>query len=144
MANAALDRSPRDNLDELLHIELAAADACRRAADAARTDPLTRGAILSFLSEHEQHASALEALGARRPARSSARPSGAGGQSRFESATAALRRLRADAEVAVRVYRVAMERASPARVPVIRAQRNAWLRQRAWLGARIDAFAPRP
>lgn len=138
MATAAVERSDREILDELLALEVDAVGACLRAVEAVRSDPLTRGALLSFLSEHEQHASALEALGARRRA-----PPGRD-HGPFEGANAALKQLRADAELAVRRYRAAMVRASPTFVPAIRAQCNAWLRHRAWLVARIDAFAPRP
>jgi len=54
------------------------------------------------------------------------------------SSTTALSELRRQAELAVRRYGEAMERLPPPYASLARTHRNVWLRQRAWLGARLS------
>lgn len=128
-------------VDLLRRTEADAAEACRRAATLISGEPLTRGALLAFAAEHEDHRAALEAIAARLP-RPSARSAPTGiSTERMTSPGSALRVLRQHAELAVRRLGEAMTRVPDGLVPTIRGQRNVWLRHRAWLGARIDAFA---
>lgn len=132
-----------ERLDALRRIELDAAAACRRAVELLPADePLTRGQLMSFLAEHEQHASALGALLSKLPTVRKTVPTGLSedfaGRS---SSTPILRVIRRNAEIGVRAYQAALSLVPERLVPVVRTHTNAWLRHRAWLTARIDAFA---
>lgn len=148
------DRDLANLLDELRRIEIDAAAACRRAIERLADEPLTRGQLLSMLSEHESHRVALERLlrsgGLERtlsklPASRGGLPTGllyeASAFDGRRGSTAVLRVIRGNAEVAVRRYQAALRQVPPALEPVIRDQTNVWLRHRAWLTARIEAFA---
>lgn len=145
----ALLRGDREQLAELLDVlrrtEIDAAKACRAAADAIRDEPLTRGTLLSFLAEHEQHRRELEKLlpSAGRPRGRTPTELTADGAIFLDDrgTTAILRVIRRNAEIAVRRYQQALRVVPESVVPMIRAQCNAWLRHRAWLTARIDAFS---
>ena len=145
----ALLRSDRhqlaDTIDQLRRIEKDAAEACRAAASEVRDEPLTRGTLLSFLAEYEQQRRALEgvlpSLGAPKATSETglvADPARFRGNS---GTTALLRIIRRNAEVAVRKYQAALRAVPETLVPLVRSHCNVWLRHRAWLTARIDAFA---
>ncbi|MBI2395619.1 MAG: hypothetical protein HYV09_38995 [Deltaproteobacteria bacterium] len=129
-----------ETVDLLRRTEADAAEACRRAATLISGEPLTRGALLAFAVEHEDHRIALEAIAAKLP-RPRGHPETGISTERMTSPGSALRALRQHAELAARRLGEAMTRLPDGLVPTIRAQRNVWLRHRAWLGARIDAFA---
>jgi hypothetical protein len=142
-------RSDRDDLAELIDLlrrtEVDAAEACSNAAREIRDEPLTRGTLLSFLAEHEQHRRALEGVlpslgryAGKTPTGMSVDPAKA---RKRPGTTAVLAVIRRNAEVAVRRYQAALRAVPEPLEPLIRAQCNAWLRHRAWLTARIDAFA---
>jgi rubrerythrin len=141
--------SDRDQIAELLDLlrrtEIDAAEACRTAADLIRDEPLTRGTLLSFQAEHEQHRRELEKIlpsfglpRGRTATELTADPAIIRGE---RGTTAMLRIIRKNAEIAVRRYQAALRVVPEALIPTIRAQCNAWLRHRAWLTARIEAFA---
>ncbi len=132
-------------LDELRRIEIDAAAACRKAVDRLPDEPLTRGQLLSMIAEHEEHRAALDQMLSKLPSPRSATETGLVSEGRgFEGrrgSTAVLRVIRNNAEVAVRRYQSALREVPPSLEPAIRDQTNVWLRHRAWLTARIEAFA---
>lgn len=143
-------RSERDELAELIDLlrrtERDAAEACRKAADEIRDEPLTRGTLLAFLAEYEQHRLALERVlpsfgryVGRTETGIAVDPAITRG--RRPGTTAVLSVIRRNAEIAVRRYQAALRTVPETLVPLVRAQCNAWLRHRAWLTARIDAFS---
>ena len=129
-------------LEELRCLEDDAARACRLALEAMPDEPLTRGQLFSFLSEYEAHRAELAGMLSKLPRPRKAPPSGLsdhlGGRS---GSIAILRVIRRNAEVGVRRYQQALANASEELAPMVRSHTNAWLRHRAWLTARIDAFA---
>jgi len=142
-------RNVRDELAEtidlLRRVERDAAEACRAAAEEVRDEPLTRGTLLSFLAEHEQHRRALERVLTELGKPHGRAPTGITADAAsfrvHGSTTPVLRIVRNNAEVGVRRYQAALRVMPETLVPLVRAQCNAWLRHRAWLTARIDAFA---
>jgi hypothetical protein len=127
---------------ELRQIELDAAEACRLAVELLPPDePLTRGQLLSFLAEHEQHAYRLATLLTKLPRVKHAPTSTLVKDFNGRGSTGILRVIRKNAEIGVRTYQHALTLVPEPLVPLIRTQTNAWLRHRAWLTARIDAFA---
>lgn len=135
-----------EQLAELRRLELDAAEACRRAVDVLPPDePLTRGQLLSYLSEHELHAATLATMLTKLPPpRGVAVSAVAAGPHVFEGrrgSTSILRVIRRNAELGVRKYQDVLDEVPHDFVTVVRAHTNAWLRHRAWLTARIDAFS---
>lgn len=132
-------QAPSDLVDWLRRTESDAAECCRRAASAIVGDPLTRGAVLAFALEHEEMAAAWARV---QPPRSVSRTSTdiAWERDASSSPSEALTLLRRHAEIGVRRLGDAMERLAPPLAQMARSHRNAWLRHRAWLGARIEAF----
>lgn len=132
-------QAPLELVDWLRRTESDAAECCRRAASAIVGDPLTRGAVLAFALEHEEMAAAWARV---QPPESESRTSTdiVWDADASSSPSAALTLLRRQAEIGVRRLGEAMERLSPQLAILARTHRNAWLRHRAWLGARIDAF----
>lgn len=133
-------------------LERDAATACRHAAEALDADPITRGTLLSHLVEHESFATRLDGLRTIADAPMPALDPRARlvtdrfvtDRSAFASTrttTAVLRLLRRNAEIGVRAYRAVLDDLDGPAHLVVRDQCNAWLRQRAWLGARVDAFS---
>ncbi len=145
MAFLRTHREPRiEVVEALCQLEGDAATACREAVSRVTDEPLTRGTLLSFLAEYEAHEQALRARIAR-AAKHGRRPA-----SELETAPSAFRRargttevlrvLKQNAEIAVRRYRAAMRVVPDDLLTTVRDQCNAWLRHRAWLTARVDAF----
>lgn len=135
-----------EKLDELRRLEHDAAEACRGAVELLPADePLTRGQLLSYLAEHEQHAAALGGMLTKLPTVRHGNPSGvSAGAGAFEGrrgSTSILRVIRRNAELGVRKYQEVLTEAPQELEAVIRSHTNAWLRHRAWLTARIDAFS---
>jgi hypothetical protein len=132
-------------IDELRRMEIDASAACNKAVEALPDEPLTRGQLLSMLSEHEYHRAALEEILTKLPRVRSTAPTGLlSDASAFEGrrgSTAFLRIIRKNAELAVRRYQAALGVVPAALEPIIRAHTNVWLRHRAWLTARIEAFS---
>jgi len=145
----ALLRSERDQLAEVIDLlrrtEKDAAQACGAAAEQVRDEPLTRGTLLSFLAEHEQHRRELErilpTLGRYDGLVETGLTADAASFRNQRSTTSLLRVIRRNAEVGVRRYQAALRTVPETLVPLVRAHCNAWLRHRAWLTARIDAFS---
>lgn len=135
----------KDELAELIDVlrrtSEEAASACREAARVIAHEPLTRGQLLSFQTEHEEHRVELESLARRLPKPRRQLPTGLEPSVSRRGTTAVLRVLRQNAETAVRRYQAALPNVPDSLLLPLRAQCNVWLRHRAWLTARIDAFS---
>jgi rubrerythrin len=135
-------------LREALLLEREALDAYAAAIVRLGDEPLTRDTAMSFLSAHERHFDELDArlrrLGVQ-VVEASDTPRRLLPPERFSElsgTTAALRLLRVNADELVRRYRELLARPLPeAELAMIRRICNDELRHRAWLAARIQAFA---
>lgn len=132
-------------LDELRRMEIDAAAACQRGVEALPDEPLTRGQLLSMLAEHEDQSATLEKILSKLPPVRSAPPTGllseGGAFEGRRGSTAVLRVIRKNAELAVRRYQAALSVVPSSIEATIRAHTNVWLRHRAWLTARVEAFS---
>lgn len=139
-----------DSIDALLTLEREAIQAYATAIDYVVDEPMTRATLVSFRADQLRHLSELQGLWSALSPTASKPPSATSdalikdrsAYAGLPGTTAILRVLKANEDLLVRRYRaVLQERLPPGVLDVIRAHTNDQLRHRAWIAARVDAFA---